>query len=198
MKTLKTAGQGFSLVELMLAMALGLVVLAAMYGVFTLQNKTFSNQEQIVEMQQNVRAAMNIMTRELRMAGYDPTGLAAAGITQAGADSITFTLDVTNDAGTGPPDGDTGDPNECVTYGIYAVEGMQKLGRKSTYNATWQPICENIESLHLTYGSGNKAITVTITGKTPQLDPRYTDPTYGDHYRRYTLTSQVTARNLMY
>ena len=53
-------------------MTLSLVVLGAMYGVFTIQNKTFANQEQIVEMQQNARAAMDMMNREIRMAGYDP------------------------------------------------------------------------------------------------------------------------------
>ena len=61
------------MVELLVAMAIGLVVLSAMYSVFTIQNKTFSKQEQIVEMQQNTRAAMDMMSREIRMAGYDPT-----------------------------------------------------------------------------------------------------------------------------
>ena len=61
--------RGFTLVELMIAMAIGLVVLGAMYGVFTMHNKTFGTQEQIAEMQQSARAAMGMMTREIRMAG---------------------------------------------------------------------------------------------------------------------------------
>jgi prepilin-type N-terminal cleavage/methylation domain-containing protein len=38
---------GFTLVELLIAMAVGLIVLAAIYGVFTLQNKELKTQEQI-------------------------------------------------------------------------------------------------------------------------------------------------------
>src|SRR3990170_4847219 len=84
---------GFSLVELMIAMAVGLVVLGAMYSVFTVQNKTFGNQEEIVAMQQNVRAGMDMVTREIMMAGYNPTGgTPEPGIVTAGADSITFTM----------------------------------------------------------------------------------------------------------
>ena len=63
---------GFSLVELLIAMAVGLVVLAAVYSVFIIQNKTFSSQEDMVEMQQSVRAGMDMMAREIGMAGYDP------------------------------------------------------------------------------------------------------------------------------
>ncbi|MCG6535747.1 MAG: prepilin-type N-terminal cleavage/methylation domain-containing protein, partial [Syntrophales bacterium LBB04] len=37
--------RGFTLVELIIAMAVGLIVLGAVYSVFTLQNKHFANQE---------------------------------------------------------------------------------------------------------------------------------------------------------
>ena len=63
---------GFSLVELLIAMAIALVVIGAMYSVFTIQNKTFGNQEGFVEMQQSVRAGMDIMAREIGLAGYNP------------------------------------------------------------------------------------------------------------------------------
>jgi len=183
---------GFSLVELLIAMAVGLVVLSAMYSVFTIQNKTFANQEELVVMQQNVRAGMDMMTREIRMAGYNPTGgTPKPGIVTAGANSITFTMDITGD-------GLTDGPNEYITYDLYDSGGVQALGRRSTSGANRQPVVENISALGFTYGTGNKVITITITGRTAKPDPDYTDPTYGDHYRRYTLTSLVTPRNLAY
>ena len=187
---------GFSLVELMIAMAVGLVVLGAMYSVFTVQNKTFGNQEEIVAMQQNVRAGMDMVTREIMMAGYNPTGgTPEPGIVTAGADSITFTMDITNTGGTGSPDGLTDGPNEYITYDLYDSDGIQALGRRSTSGANRQPVAENISSLGFTYGTGNKIITIAITGTTAKPDPDY--PLNGG-YREYTLTSVVAPRNLAY
>lgn len=187
---------GFSLVELMIAMAVGLVVLGAMYSVFTIQNKTFGNQEEIVAMQQSVRAGMDMMTREIMMAGYNPTGgTPKPEIVTAGANSITFTMDITNTVGTGSPDGFTDGPNEYITYDLYNSDGVQALGRKSTSGANRQPVAENISALGFTYGTGNKVITITITGRTAKPDPAY--PANGG-YRTYTLTSIVAPRNLAY
>lgn len=194
---------GFTLIELLIAMAVGLVLLGAMYGAFTAYNKTVGTQEQVAEMQQNARAAMDLMTREIRMAGYDPLGSAGAGIVSASSDAITFTLDITNDDGTGPSDGDTGDSNEYITYSLYTTDGIQKLGRKSTATATNQPIAEHVQSLAFQYwkASGGTAATtaeirriqIAVTVQTARPDPEY--PSNGG-YRRYTLTSVVTPRNL--
>jgi type IV pilus assembly protein PilW len=194
---------GFSLIELLVAMAIGLLILGAMYGVFTLHGKAFGIQEQIAEMQETARVAMDIMTREIRMAGYDPTGSASAGMVTASSNSLTFTLDTTDDGGTGSPDGDTGDSNEYVTYSLYTTDGIQKLGRKSTASATNQPVAEHVQSLAFEYWDAAGAATttpanvrrvkVTIVVRTSKPDPKYT--TNGG-YRTYTLSSVITPRNL--
>jgi type IV pilus assembly protein PilW len=185
---------GFSLIELMIAMVVGLVVLGAMYSVFIIQNKTLGNQEEIVAMQQRVRAGMEMMTREIMMAGYNPTGgTPKPGIVAASANSITFTMDITNTDGTGSPDGLTDGPNEYITYDLYDSDGVQALGRKSTSGANRQPVVENISVLDFTYGTGNKTITITITGRTAKPDPDYPGG-----YRTYTLTSVIAPRNLAF
>ena len=194
---------GFSLIELLVAMAIGLLILGAMYGVFTLHGKAFGIQEQIAEMQETARVAMDIMTREIRMAGYDPTGSASAGMVTASSNSLTFTLDTTDDGGTGSPDGDTGDSNEYITYSLYTTDGIQKLGRKSTVSATNQPVAEHVQSLAFEYWDAAGAATttpanvrrvkVTIVVRTSKPDPKYT--TNGG-YRTYTLSSVITPRNL--
>ena len=38
----------------------------------SVRTKQISNQDKIVELKQNVRAAMDMMSREVRMAGYNP------------------------------------------------------------------------------------------------------------------------------
>ena len=60
---------GFTLVELLIAMTIGLIILAALSSTFLMQRKAYDVQEQIVEMVQNARAAMDMMSREIRMAG---------------------------------------------------------------------------------------------------------------------------------
>ena len=65
----KNKESGFTLVELLIAMTIGLIILAALSSTFIMQRKAYDVQEQIVEMVQNVRAAMDMMTREIRMAG---------------------------------------------------------------------------------------------------------------------------------
>ena len=196
--------RGFTLVELMIAMAVGLVLLGAMYGVFTMHNKIFGTQEQIAEMQQTARTAMDMMTREIRMAGYDPLGSAGAGVVSAASNAINFTLDITDNAGTGSSDGDTGDSNENITYSLYTpVDGIQKLGRKSTASATNEPVAEHVQSLAFQYRDASGTITtvaanvrriqVALTVRTARPDPDYA-PNSG--YRTYTLTSIITPRNL--
>ncbi|HDZ90623.1 MAG TPA: prepilin-type N-terminal cleavage/methylation domain-containing protein [Deltaproteobacteria bacterium] len=61
---------GFTLLELLIAMAIALVVITSIASAFISQRKTYAVQEQISEMQQNARAAMDIMSREIRMTGY--------------------------------------------------------------------------------------------------------------------------------
>ncbi|MBW2568666.1 MAG: prepilin-type N-terminal cleavage/methylation domain-containing protein, partial [Deltaproteobacteria bacterium] len=70
----KNRESGFTLVELLISMTIGLIILTALSSTFLMQRKIYDVQEQMVEMVQTARAAMDMMTREIRMAGYDPTG----------------------------------------------------------------------------------------------------------------------------
>ncbi|MBU4184600.1 MAG: prepilin-type N-terminal cleavage/methylation domain-containing protein [Proteobacteria bacterium] len=197
--------RGFTLIELLIAMTIGLIIMAALSSTFLMQRKIYDVQEQIVEMVQNARAAMDMMSREIRMAGYDPSGLADAGIVSATSNSINFTLDITDDAGTGPPDEDTSDSNEDITYSLYTGDGIQKLGRKSTSTAVNQPVAEYIQSLEFKYWDDS----VTEYNESTMLSRPVADPanirviqititarTADGSHTPYTLTSYITPRNL--
>ncbi|TMA94864.1 MAG: prepilin-type N-terminal cleavage/methylation domain-containing protein [Deltaproteobacteria bacterium] len=67
---------GFTLIELLVSMAISLVVFAAVAKTFTVQTRQNSAEEQVAQMQQNVRAALDLMVREIQMAKYDPLGSA--------------------------------------------------------------------------------------------------------------------------
>jgi prepilin-type N-terminal cleavage/methylation domain-containing protein len=62
--------KGLTLIELLISMAISAILIAAIYRTFISQQKTYTVQEQVVDMQQNVRVAINRMMREIRMAGF--------------------------------------------------------------------------------------------------------------------------------
>ncbi len=79
MTSLKTTNRarGFSLLELMVSMALGLLILGSASQLFTIGMKTSSLVSNRVEMQQNVRTALNLMAQDISLAGagLPPGGL---------------------------------------------------------------------------------------------------------------------------
>ncbi len=219
---------GFSLAELIVAMAVGLILLSAVYNLFSIQNKQLSNQEQLAELQQNARMGMDMLVRDIRMAGYNPTGALpdcagtlpsslinanCMGLLNADSNVIQLNMDTTNTAGTGPPDGDTDGPNETLTYGLYTSTAggvsVQCLGRRTTADSNYQPVVENIQSLSFRYlgADGNELSSgqrqfQNIRGIEITLIARTakSDPSYAPNYgyRTYTLKSRVTPRNLAY
>jgi type II secretory pathway pseudopilin PulG len=127
--------EGFTLVELLISILVSMVVLGAVSATFIVQNKSFSSQEQVVNAQEHARAALQLMTKELLMAGYDPTGSADAGIEVAESDTVQFTMDTDGDQSF------TG--SERIVYALDTTENQV------TRNG--QPIAENIEALTFTY-----------------------------------------------
>lgn len=61
---------GFTLVETLVAMALAIVVLGAIYLTFKSQQDSYIVQNQVSATQQNARAALYLITRDLQMTGY--------------------------------------------------------------------------------------------------------------------------------
>lgn len=124
MSTQKSSSEGFTLVELIIAMAVASILMAGIYVVFAKQLRTHVTQEAVVDMQQGLRTAMYLMQRDIRMAGYDPTGLAGAGITTAQATLIEFTMDITG----GQSDGVDNDGDGSVDEGDLSKNGIDDDG----------------------------------------------------------------------
>jgi type IV pilus assembly protein PilW len=155
--------RGFTLLELLFSMAISGIIMSSVYFIYSSQQRSYLVQEQVASMQQNLRAALDLMERDVRTAGCDPTGTAGAGIILANPSHIRITMDITggeNDGidndGDGSTDeadeaifgdGDTNDVNEDVTFSLYTSGGIRKLGRKSPSTANNQPVAENIDAL---------------------------------------------------
>jgi len=201
--------RGFTLIELLIAMAIGLIVITSLSTAFISQRKIYAAQEQVSEMIQNARAAMDMISRELKMAGYDPT---SSGNFWLPYNSDAATIDIYADIdGDGSVTTTTGSKDH-ITYS--KATGEEIIRRNTNTGGDNQPFAENIENFLITYWDGTdptavevtasaneaqiRSIKITIEAKTADEDPNYThpNPTYGDGYRRYTLTSYVTPPNL--
>lgn len=65
-----TRQQGLSMIELMIAMVIGLVLTAAVLQVFVGSRVTYSTQSSLARLQENGRFSMEFLTRDIRQAGY--------------------------------------------------------------------------------------------------------------------------------
>ena len=143
--------QGFTLIELMVAIGLSVVVGAFVFNVYSSQNESYVIQDRVVEMQQNLRSGIDIMAREIRMCGYDPTGLADAAILVADDDRIRITMDSNED-------GAIGAPEEEIEYLLVAGGGdIPALHRNDINGVGSQPLAMNIVAVGFAYAVDGNA-----------------------------------------
>src|SRR3990172_2951200 len=71
---------GFTLVEMMAAFVILFIAMTAAYATFEFQHASFTVQNRVAETQQNLRGAMEMLSRDIMLAGY---GIPAAEIGRA-------------------------------------------------------------------------------------------------------------------
>ncbi|MBI5591880.1 MAG: prepilin-type N-terminal cleavage/methylation domain-containing protein [Deltaproteobacteria bacterium] len=191
---------GLTLLELMIALSIGMIVLGALTSTFILQRKAYNSQEQVIEMTQIARAAMDMIGREVRMAGYfNPENPMqrdnSANPNFVGIPNTIARLEILADL-TG--DGDTDDENEMI---IYTFDSTNNMIRRNTGGGA-QPFAENIQGFSFSYFDADdnpaatdeaiRKIRITITARTIKTDPH--NPGIGT--ATLTLTEEVFPRNL--
>ncbi|MBM9535540.1 prepilin-type N-terminal cleavage/methylation domain-containing protein [Desulfobulbus alkaliphilus] len=223
MNTSSNNSYGFTLVELMIAMTIAGIIMGAIYTAYITQQRTYLVQEQVAEMQQNIRAGLDMMVREIRMAGFDPTGNAGAGITLATAGRFSFTQDINGD-GTIPTAAPFG--GEIVAFGFsnandtdndgLADAGAAPLGRDT--GGGFQPIAENIQAIEFHYLDSDgdatttlediRAVQISILARAYREDGHFTDTTtyttasgvdwgpFNDNFHRRFQIKTVKIRNM--
>ncbi len=170
MKSVIDKNKGFTLTELMIAMAVGSIIMAVIYSTYQAQQKSYTTQQVAVEMQQNIRSAISLIKREIRMAGYDPLAAdgvdndgvngvddpgesSGAGILSAAGNFIQFSFD--NNANSV-----TTDSNESLTYGFtagdidldgIAADGAESLSRIDAGGGTTELIAYDIQGIAFAY-----------------------------------------------
>ena len=80
---------GVTLMELLIALGLTGIVSLAIFKVYNTQHQHYFIQDQLTDVQQNARACIDEITRQVRMAGFGlPTGLNALRASNANPDSL--------------------------------------------------------------------------------------------------------------
>ncbi len=87
--------KGFTIIELAIGMVIMSITSAAAFKVYQTQKRVNDVQDQLIEQNQNLRAAMFYIEDELKTAGCDPSGRAGAGIVEADSNTLRFTRDIT-------------------------------------------------------------------------------------------------------
>ena len=77
--------KGVTLIELMIALVISTILVGGTYSIFVSQQRTFTVQDQVVGAQQDGRAALTIMAKDIRMAGMltGVDGFSVYGATEA-------------------------------------------------------------------------------------------------------------------
>ena len=201
--------KGITLIELLVALVICGMVAGGIYQTFIAQSKSYTVQDQVTEVQQSVRSAMEILLRDLRMAGYDN-------------DNPLSTITINS------PIANLSDNAITVNYEYYDKTlaqyqkhtvvywrdgGSSSLIRQLTVNDVATPqetLLDNVENLNFTYGVDTNedgalenwvpagsigiskvvAVRATLTARPVQINPdqKMISPR--------TLVSNVTLRNL--
>lgn len=212
---------GFTLIELMIAMAVGAIIMAAVMTSFLSQHRSYLAQDDAVEMQQNARVSMDILTRDIRSIGYDPNNIGTGITAAANATNLVFT----RDDGTGALETIRYTLVDAFTTDSRNDGVVDDLGRSEGAGGL-QPVAENISNIEFRYldedGTATatpddiRSIQVSLLAVASRPDPNFTNTmTYtpasnvpwdlngaadgtapNDHFRRRLLITTVNCRNL--
>ncbi len=124
--------KGFSIIELMIAMMLGLFLSAALIGVFFSGKRSYTEHEESAHMQENARFALRYISRELTMSSF------MAGMLSADTDTIAPTAVAT----------DCGASNWAtdIALGIEIVDNWQSGNVDTTSGSTLTCVSDLVTS----------------------------------------------------
>lgn len=144
--------RGFTLVELMISVIIASVVVAGGFAMLTMSDKAMKTNGQTIDTQQNVRMAMEFLSRDLHQAGFgpfDPTAGAVGGCTNAimpadnnplgvdrGPDRISLVVPVGNPLGTALEPSWVFDADMAINMGSATVIAMPSAAVVNTMATT--------------------------------------------------------------
>jgi type IV pilus assembly protein PilW len=166
--------KGFTLVELMVAVFLTGLAVIGIYRGYTSFSQSADTQEQIIEMQQNLRIGMYMIEKDIRRAGMEEEEDEFAGFENAEESSVRFNMDLWGDDGASAEnfatldaldgttdgviedltgDGDVADEDERLTYKLEDNDGDGLLDLVVTdeNDAVDRIIITGVDALNIVY-----------------------------------------------
>jgi len=182
---------GFTLAEVLMALSIMLVVLTAIISLFTSLSRSYTTQNVAAGVQQVTRAGIDIMTRNIRMAGLNPLNLNRIGIIQAASDRIRFQYD-TNGSGT---IGTAPGSSEDISFMLNAENKLIRQLRGNS--ATNQPMVDNVTDLTFRYLDAQDLETNELDAiRTVEVSLTVAEPAGRDGTLSRTYATRVICRNL--
>lgn len=171
---------GFSLIELLLAMAIALTILGLTTGLLASSFNVRARENQKTDALADTQRALNIMTREIANAGF---GLANNGIVAADSNDTAIRVRANLNAFDGQTSSNSiSDRNEDVKYSLYSAGSDSYIVRLDigTQNQT-TVLANRVDALKIRYypakvdysSNGNCDITTTSSEVTQKSDTRY-------------------------
>ena len=197
--------KGFTLIEILMAIVLISIIGSIIAGSYIAGTRIRAEQEDVVEMQQNIRVAFYLLAKDLRMAGYelatnwDPSILRTANIIAGDGQTINFSYIVSDSRldlnGDGLPD--TGQMAN-ISYSLVPnpLTNRSHLVRNDGFNQIL--VAQNISYIGFTYQDNNgnwtnvppvvpsdtRAIGITVIAESSRVDRKLTPAaqTYTDRF----------------
>lgn len=183
--------RGFTLVELLVAMVMATIFILATMTIAEVSTQSYRTQERVSDAQQGVRGAMDMMVRDIRMAGYDPLAQSngptgGVGIVNATATNLVFSQDLNAN---GAIDG----TDEQITYNYTGSQLQIRRGAAGNL----ETFIDQVTGFTFTYRDADGNITGTVANIAVVVVNMTVTATNSDGvaYGR-TLTTRINCRNL--
>jgi prepilin-type N-terminal cleavage/methylation domain-containing protein len=166
--------QGFTLPELLIALAISSIIMIGIYGAYLMFNNTYYFQRDLTDQSAQTRNIIDIITRDLKMAGYSI--MDGNGANSIIAEPIVIQSPTDNPATTSalvPPDCGEGISIEYDLRGVWLLGGLQSdVRKKITYQAiffnTFSPSrCRLQRTVSYFTIPFNSSATVALTNPAP-------------------------------
>lgn len=200
---MKINKKGFTAVELLVSLAILSMTLGSIYSLYMSFIRTCTKEGVKINVQQRVRSSLDMMIRDIRLAGFDPEGTGDFGIVAVTPRRIQFTADRDMDGEVDDADETDGIDAPDMEHMAYEYDGNRTL-RMFLYKANGDPetndvMVENVTDLAFTYFNSNDETTSNLDDiRTVGISMTIEKPSGRDGQISRTLVKRVQCRNLEY